>query len=139
MQIIRILTTEMPQSPMLREIFERVAENSQDMEIVDAALKKSELMDKIKEIEADVVIVDLKEHELPKIYADLTAAISSAVIVGIVDDGRRILVNARQVGVNELMDTIRALTRNRYKHKNTYKEQRDHSSKLKKINNQSNR
>jgi DNA-binding NarL/FixJ family response regulator len=130
MQKIRILTTEMPQSPMLREIFERVAENSQDMEIVDAALKKSELMDKIKEIEADAVVVDLEEHELPKIYSDLTAAISSAVIVGIVDDGRRILVNARQVGVNELMDTIRALTRNRYKHKNTYKEQRDHSFKL---------
>jgi DNA-binding NarL/FixJ family response regulator len=130
MQKIRILTTEMPQSPMLREIFERVAENSQDMEIVDAALKKSELMDKINEIEADVVIVDLEEHELPKIYSDLTAAISSAVIVGIVDDGRRILVNAWQVGVNELMDTIRALTRNRCKHKNTYKEQRDLSFKL---------
>jgi DNA-binding NarL/FixJ family response regulator len=130
MQKIRILTTEMPQSPMLREIFERVAENSQDMEIVDASIRKSELMDKIRESEADVVIVDLEEHELPKIYADLTAAISSSVIVGIVDDGRRILVNARQVGVNELMDTIRALTRNRYKHKNTYKEQRDHSFKF---------
>lgn len=130
MQKIRILTTEMPQSPMLREIFERVAENSEDMEIVDASFRKSELMDKIKEIEADVVVIDLEEHELSKIYSDLTAAISSAVIVGIVDDGRRILVNARQVGVNELMDTIRALTRNRYKHKNTYKEQRDHSFKL---------
>jgi chemotaxis response regulator CheB len=130
MQKIRILTTEMPQSAMLREIFERVAENSKDMEIVDAALKRSELMDKIKEIEADVVIFDLEEHELPKIYSDLTAAITSPVIVGIVGDGRRILVNARQVGVNELMDTIRALTRNRYKHKNTYKEQRDHSFKL---------
>jgi chemotaxis response regulator CheB len=130
MQRIRILTTEMPQSPMLREIFERVAENSQDMEIVDASLKKSQLMDKIKEIEADVVIIDLEENELPKIYTNLTAAISSAVIVGIVDDGRRILVNARQVGVNELMDTIRALTRNRYKHKNTYNEQRGHSFKL---------
>jgi chemotaxis response regulator CheB len=130
MQKIRILTTEMPQSPMLREIFERVAENNQDMEIVDAALKKSQLMDKIKEIEADVVIVDLEEHELPKIYADLTSAISSPVIVGIVDDGRRILVNAKHVGVNELMDTIRALTRNKYKHKNIYKEHRDHSFKL---------
>jgi DNA-binding NarL/FixJ family response regulator len=114
MQKIRILTTEMPQSPMLREIFQRVAENSQDMEIVNASLKKSELMDKINEIEADVVVIDLEEHELPKIYSDLTAAISSAVVVGIVDDGRRILVNARQVGVNELMDTIRALTRNSY-------------------------
>jgi len=130
MQKIRILTTEMPQSPMLREIFERVAKNSQDMEIVNASLKKSELMNKIKEIEADVVIFDLEEHELPKIYTNLTAAISSTVVVGIVDDGRRILVNARQVGVNELMDTIRALARNRYKHKNIYKEQRDHSFKL---------
>ena len=74
--------------------------------------------------------VDLEEHELPKIYSDLAAAISSTVVVGIVDDGRRILVNARHVGVNELMDTIRALTRNRYKHKNIYKEQRDHSFKL---------
>jgi DNA-binding NarL/FixJ family response regulator len=130
MQKIRILTTKMPQSPMLREIFERVAKNSQDMEIVDASLKKSELMDKIKEIKADVVIVDLEEHELPKIYSDLTAVISSPVIVGIVDDGRRILVNARQVGVNELMDTIRALTRNRYKQKNTYKKQRNHNFKI---------
>ena len=111
MQKIRILTTEMPQSPMLREIFQRVAENSEDMEIVDASLKKAQLMDKIEEIEADVVIVDLEEDELPRLYTDLTAAISSAVVVGIIDDGRRILVNARQVGVNELMDTIRALTR----------------------------
>jgi hypothetical protein len=130
MQKIRILTTEMPQSPMLREIFERVAENSLDMEIVDVALKKSELMDKIKNIEADVVIVDLEEHELPKIFPDLTTVITSTIIVGIVDDGRRILVNARQVGVNELMDTIRALMRNRYKHKNSYKEQQDNSFKL---------
>ncbi len=103
---------------MLREIFEHVARNSQDMEIVDETLKRSELMDKIKEVKADVVIVDLEEHELPKIYSDFTAAISSAVIVGIVDDGRRILVNARQVGVNELMDTIRALTRNSNKRGN---------------------
>ena len=116
MQKIRILTTEMPQSPMLREIFERFAENSQDMEIVNASLKKSQLMDKIKEIKADVVIVDLEEHELPKIYTNLTTAISSTVIVGIVNDGRYILVNARQVGVNKLMDTIRALTRNSYMH-----------------------
>ena len=115
MQKIRILTTEMPQSPMLREIFQRVAENSEDMEIVNESLKKSQLMDKIEEIEADVVIVDLEEHELPKLYTDLTAAISSAVVVGIIDDGRRILVNARQIGVNELMDTIRAFTRNSYK------------------------
>ena len=130
MQKIRILTTEMPQSPMLREIFERVAENSQDMELIDAALKKSQLMDKIKEIEADVVIIELEEHELPKIYSDLTSAISSAVVVGIVDDGRRILFNARQVGVNELMDTIRALTQNKYKHRPVCQEQRDHSFKL---------
>jgi DNA-binding NarL/FixJ family response regulator len=115
---------------MLREILERVAENSKDMEIVDASLKKSELMDKIKEIEADVVIVDLEEHELLKIYSDLTAAISSAVIVGIVDDGRRILINARQVGVNELMDTIRALTRNNNKRGYFRQEQRNHSSKI---------
>ena len=130
MQGIRILITEMPQSPVLREIFERVAENSQDMEIVDAALKKSELMDKIEEIEADVVIVDLEENELPKIYSDLTAAISSTVIVGVVDDGRRILVNARQVGVSELMDTIRALARNRLKPGKYHLEQRDHSLKV---------
>jgi chemotaxis response regulator CheB len=116
MQKIRILTTEMPQSPMLREIFKRIAENRQDMEIVDATLKKSQLIDKIKEIEAEVIIIDLEEHELPKIYTNLADAISSAVIVGIVDDGRRILVNAKQIGVNELMDTIRALTRNSYKH-----------------------
>ena len=130
MQKIRILTTEMPQSPMLREIFERVAKNSQDMEIVNASLKKSELMDKIKEIEVDVVVIDLEEHELPKIYADLTAAISSPVIVGIVNDGRRILVNARQVGVNELMDTIRALTRSRYNSSNFPQKQKDHSFKI---------
>jgi chemotaxis response regulator CheB len=130
MQKIRVLTTEMPQSPMLREIFERVAENSQDMEIVDASLKKSQLMDKTKEVEADVIIIDLEEHELPKIYINLTAAISSAVIVGVVDDGRRILVNARQVGVNELMDTIRALTRNSYKCGNFRQEQGDHSLKI---------
>ena len=130
MQKIRILTTEMPQSPMLREIFERIAENSQDMELIDAALKKSQLMDKIKEIEADVVIIELEEHELPKIYYDLTSAISSAVVVGIVDDGRRILFNAKQVGVNELMDTIRALTQNKYKHRLVRQEQRDHSFKL---------
>ena len=130
MQKIRILTTEMPQSPMLREIFERIAENSQDMELIDAALKKSQLMDKITEIEADVVIIELEEHELPKIYSDLTAAISSAVVVGIVDDGRRILFNAKHVGVNELMDTIRALTRNKYKHRHIRQEQRDLSFKL---------
>jgi hypothetical protein len=115
MQKIRILTTEMTQSPMLREIFEGVAKNSQDMEIVNASLKKSDLMGTIKEVEADVAIVDLEEHELPLICADLTAAISSAVIVGIVDDGRRIVVNARQVGVNELMDSIRTLTRTSHK------------------------
>jgi AmiR/NasT family two-component response regulator len=115
MQKIRILTTEMPQSPMLREIFERVAMNSQDMEIVDASFKKSQLMNKIREIDADVVIVDLEEHELPKIYSNWTATIFAPVIVGIADDGRRILANARQVGVNELMDTIRALTRNSHK------------------------
>jgi DNA-binding NarL/FixJ family response regulator len=130
MQKIRILTTEMPQSPMLREIFERVAENSQDMEIVNASLKKSQLIDKIKEIQADIVIVDLEEHELPKIYTNLTTAISSAVIVGIVDDGRRLLVNARQVGVNELMDTIRALMQNKYKHRNIRIEYRDNSFKV---------
>jgi DNA-binding NarL/FixJ family response regulator len=130
MKKIRILTTEMPQSPMLREIFERVAKNSQDMEIVNGLLKKSELRDKIKEIKADVVVIDLEEHELPEIYSDLTAAISSTVVVGIVDDGRRILVNARQVGVNELMDTIRALTRNKHKHHNIPQEKRDHSYKL---------
>jgi hypothetical protein len=120
MQKIRILTTKMPQSPMLREIFQRVAENSRDMEIVDASLKKTELID----IEVDVLIIDFEEDELPKIYAELTAAISSAVIIGIVDDGRRILVNAKQVGVNELMDTIRALTRNKYKHQIISRERR---------------
>jgi hypothetical protein len=45
MQRIRILTTEMPQSPMLREIIERVAKNSQDMEIVSLLHKKSQLID----------------------------------------------------------------------------------------------
>jgi hypothetical protein len=135
MQKIRILTTMMPRSPIIREIFERVAENSQDMEIVDVSLQKSQLLKdkfeyKIKEIEADVVIIDIEEHELPKIYTNLTDTISSTVIVGIVDDGRRILVNARQVGVNELMDTIRVLMRNKYKNRNIRQEQRDHSYKL---------
>jgi DNA-binding NarL/FixJ family response regulator len=115
MQRIRILTTEMPQSPMLREIIERVAKNSQDMEIVGLLHKKSQLIDEIKESEVDVVIFDLEEHEIPNIYINLVTAIPSAVIVGIVDDGRRILVNVKQIGANELMDTIRTLTRNRYK------------------------
>ena len=130
MQKIRILTIEMPKSPLLQEIFKLVAENRKDMKIVETPISKSQLIRKIKKIEADVVIVDLEEHELPKLYTELSTAISSAVIVGIVDDGRRILVNAKQVGVKELMNAIRALMRNRYKYNNIYKEQCDQSFKL---------
>jgi hypothetical protein len=49
----------MRQSPMLREIFERVAENSEDIELADSSIKKSQLIGKIKKIEADVFIIGL--------------------------------------------------------------------------------
>ena len=103
----RILLAGMPQT-VLSDIVEQVAAHRPDMEIVGHKVQRSQLPESAVKTGANVVILRLEEDELPGACTDILNHVPGAVVVGLISDGRRLILLADNLGTSELMTTIRA-------------------------------
>lgn len=107
MEEVRILFADMERT-VLAHIMEKIAAYRPNMEVVGKCDHRSELSEDARNANANVVILGLAESELPDICTDLLDAMPGVVVVGMAADGRCVLIQAENLGTNELMATIRA-------------------------------
>jgi AAA+ superfamily predicted ATPase len=90
------------QSAMLRDILAQIADLERDMELVGEGGTPALG-------EADVVICDIRNDELPKLWTELSAGGRRPVLVGLAHDGREAAVCIPNAGSTQLMAVIRSV------------------------------
>lgn len=103
----RILLAGTPNA-VLSDIVRQVASHRSDMEVVGHGVQSSELTDRAVATRANVVVLRLEDFDLPSVCVDLLNVVPGVVVVGLISDGRRVLLLADTLGADELMTTIQA-------------------------------
>ncbi len=107
MEEVRILLADMERT-VLAQIMEKIAAYRPNMEVVGRCVNRSTLSDDARNANANVIVLGLAESELPEICTSLLDTMPDVVVVGVAADGRCVLIQAENLGTNELMATIRA-------------------------------
>ena len=107
---LRCLIADIPQL-VLADIVQRVAEENEDVEVVDRLTGVDNLAEEIKKQAIDVLILGMKKNRLPQVCNEVLDTISNLLVVGLVDDGRRTAIYVDDVGSNEIMKIISILGR----------------------------
>ena len=110
MDNIRCLIADIPHF-LLADIIQKITENQPEIDVLGSIDNKTDLANKIKECPVDVLICGMEASEtqsLDKVFD----VIPNVVVVGLINDGRRICVCSEDVGPSELISLIKsALTR----------------------------
>lgn len=105
---LRCLIADIPQL-VLADIVQRVAEENEDVEVVDRVTGIDNLSEVVRKQAIDVLILGMKNNMLPQVCNDVMDTISDLLVVGLVDDGRRAAIYVDDVGGNEIVKIIRIL------------------------------
>ena len=108
MEIIRCLIADSPHF-LLADIVQTLVENSNGIEVVERVSNVKEISAAIKRNTPDVVILGLKSHMLTEVCNDIINEAPGTGVIGLVDDGRRLIVYFNNVGANEVINTIKML------------------------------
>jgi DNA-binding NarL/FixJ family response regulator len=119
LQRIRILLAEMP--PLLRDVFRQVITDQPDMEVVGELTGAVGLLMAAGQNHADVVILGLRDPELPGIGTHLLSEYPHLKILGVTVDGRQAFLHEllpHRLPLGEaspagLLDAIRTAIRTR--------------------------
>ena len=110
MDNVRCLIADMPQL-MLADIVQTMAEENECIEVIDRVSNNKDLPEIIKKKSIDVLILGLKNNQLPSICNDVLNSTSNLLVVGLVDEGRRATIYLDDIGGNEIVKIIKTLGR----------------------------
>lgn len=110
MMPLRVLIAGLPRS-LLRELIIRAAASRSGLAALTSDAQPELLPEAVAEAGADVVIFELAESDLPASFRQLLARCPSVIAVSLLGDGRRAVVCLPDVGIEQLLDTIRAAAR----------------------------
>jgi len=106
MESVRCLMADIPQL-VLADIVQNITEESSDIEVIGRVNNIEEIPDVVSNNHVDVLILGMKNSMLPDVCLDIMNNISNLVIVGLVDDGRRLAVYLDNVGKNDVLKIIK--------------------------------
>jgi len=116
---IRILLANRP--PILLEVMREMVQRQEDMEVVGEILDPVGLLVAVRDLEADAVILTLKDYEEPGLCSHLVTEYPNLIILSLAADGktaflrpprREIKVPSEQSIVDALRDAIRVKEEN---------------------------
>lgn len=108
MKCVRCLIADIPQQ-LLADIVQNIAKESGLIEVVDQVSSVADIPAVIANKPVDVLILGMKNTELPSLCVDLMNRISHLLVIGLVDDGRRLAVYLNNVGRTDILRIIRTL------------------------------
>jgi hypothetical protein len=107
---LHCLIADIPQA-VLVDIVQRVAEESENIKVVDRVSDLAELPAILSNQPIDVLIVGMEKFTIPQICSDMMKKFSKLLVVGLVDDGRMAAVYLNEISSGEISDIINALGR----------------------------
>ena len=107
---LRVLIAGLPR-PLLRELIILAAASRSGLAVLTSDDRPERLPESAAEAEADVVIFELAESDLPAPFRQLFVRCPAVTAVSLLGDGRRAVVCLPDVGIEQLLDTIRAAAR----------------------------
>lgn len=105
MHRIRVLLAEIP-SMLLKELLTNMLRRNPDFKVVGQLSDRSNIIEKARQTRADAVVVGLPENDPPALCLSLLDSLPGAVIVGLISDGRRVLIAADDLGSRDCLQLI---------------------------------
>lgn len=110
MRPLHCLIADIPQA-VLVDIVQRVAEESENIKVVDRVSDLAELPAILASRPIDVLIVGMERFTIPQICNDMMKKFSNLLVVGLVDDGRMAAIYLNEISSGEVTDIINVLGR----------------------------
>jgi hypothetical protein len=107
---LHCLIADIPQA-VLVDIVQRVAEESENIKVVDRVSDLSQLPVILASQPIDVLIIGMKKFMLPQICTDMMEKFSNLLVVGLVNDGRKAAIYLNEISSGEVADIINMLGR----------------------------
>jgi hypothetical protein len=104
------LIADIPQA-VLVDIVQRIAEETENVKVVDRITDIAELPAIMDSQPIDVLIIGMEKFVIPQICSDMLNKFSNLLIVGLVDDGRKAAVYINDVTSHEVNQIIGILGR----------------------------
>ena len=112
MDNIRCVIAGMPQQ-MLADIVQNTVEGSGLIEVVARVDGATDIASGVADHSADVLILGMQSSELPGKCTDVMKHIANLLVIGLVDDGRRLAVMVDNASNNDIPKIIQALRRSK--------------------------
>ena len=110
MQPLNCLIVDIPQA-LLVDIVRRIAEETEDIKVVDRVANSDDLPAILNSRSIDVLIIGMQEFVFPKVCNDILNRFTDLLIVGLVNDGRKAAVYFNDIRSHEISKIIRVLGR----------------------------
>lgn len=106
MEIVRCMIASTSQR-LLADIVQKIAEGSNDVMVVERIDSIDEIPEAVKRSNPDVVILALKSNLLAEVCNDIVNKAPGTGVIGLVDNGRRLVVCFNNFGTNEIVNSIK--------------------------------
>ena len=110
MENIRCVIANMPQQ-LLRDIVENMVRESGDIEVVERVANIRDIPSVIAKNPVDLLIMGMESNILPSSCLGIMNRSADVPILGLVDDGRQLVVYLNNVGKNDILKMVRTLRR----------------------------
>lgn len=94
---------------MLADIVENTIKESGFIDMVERVNDTMALDAVVARTKADVLILGLESHEFVRVCAQVMGQIANILVIGLVDDGRRLAVVLDNTGSSDIPNIIRTL------------------------------
>jgi len=94
---------------MLADIVENTVKESGFIDVVERVSDTMEIATVVARTKTDVLILGLESHEFVKFCAEVMGQIADILVIGLVDDGRRLAVVLDNASSSDIPNIIRTL------------------------------
>jgi phosphoribosylformimino-5-aminoimidazole carboxamide ribonucleotide (ProFAR) isomerase len=105
-ETLHCLIADIPQI-VLADIVQDMVEESNDIDVIGRVNTTEEILSAVKQGSVDVLVLGMKNDATPRVCVDIMNKVSNLVVVGLVDDGRKLAVYLDDVGKSEIVNIIR--------------------------------
>lgn len=102
MKKIKVLLANRPR--MMREVFREIIERQSDMEVVGEVLDPLDILMAVREMEADAVILAVKDSEEPGLCSHLLSENPNLTILGLTSEGKSAFIEQLCPRRREIID-----------------------------------
>lgn len=108
MKSIQCLIANIPQK-ILAEIVQKLLEADGDIEVVNHDMSIEDLPQVVDQQQINLLIVGMKTFELPTVCEELLLRYSNLMILGMVEDGRKVAAYFNDVSSQDLTNLVNLL------------------------------